>query len=121
MSTDVALAEKCEAVAYRASGIHRWLDPILRDSVAAARAYAFKGRVKTADDIHKKVQGRRNHEDPEKRDPNYLPDHVTDASGFRIVKLFNAEVPQSLDELLSLLKGPRPRILAWPSHKSERD
>jgi ppGpp synthetase/RelA/SpoT-type nucleotidyltranferase len=98
------LKERCESAAYRAGSVHKWLAPVLEQSAAAERAYAFKGRVKSAEDIYNKVRGRRNHEDPGKRNPNYQPNQVTDASGFRIVKLFNAEVPDSLDELLSLLK-----------------
>jgi ppGpp synthetase/RelA/SpoT-type nucleotidyltranferase len=101
---DDDLKERCQSAAYRADCVHEWLAPLLKESAAARRAYAFKGRVKSADDIFKKVLGRRNHEDPKKKKPNCQPIDVTDASGFRIVKLFNAEVPQSLDELLSLLK-----------------
>jgi ppGpp synthetase/RelA/SpoT-type nucleotidyltranferase len=101
---DQGLKGLCESAAYRAGCVHDWLAPLLKDSAAAKRAYAFKGRVKSADDIYKKVMGRRNHEDAERKNPSYQPTQVTDASGFRIVKLFNAEVPQSLDELLSLLK-----------------
>jgi len=101
---DDDLKVRCQSAAYCADSVHEWLEPLLKGSAAAKRAYAFKGRVKSADDIYKKVLGRRNHEDTRKRDPNYQPSQVTDASGFRIVKLFNAEVPQSLDELLSLLK-----------------
>jgi ppGpp synthetase/RelA/SpoT-type nucleotidyltranferase len=101
---DDRLKEGCQAAAWRAYCVHQWLGPLLKDSAAAKRAYAFKGRVKSADDIYKKVLGRRKHEDAEKRKPNYEPNEVTDASGFRIVKLFNGEVPQSLDELLSLLR-----------------
>src|SRR5579864_5628591 len=101
---DDDLKERCQAAAHRADCVHQWLAPLLKDSAAAKRAFAFKGRVKSADDIYKKVLGRRNHEDTDRKDPDYQPNQVTDASGFRIVKLFNAEVPQSLDELLSLLK-----------------
>jgi ppGpp synthetase/RelA/SpoT-type nucleotidyltranferase len=101
---DRDLKERCQSAAYRAAHVHKWLAPLLKDSAAAKRAYAFKDRVKSADDIYKKVLGRRNHEEAHRRNPNYEPGGVTDASGFRIVKLFNAEVPQSLDELLSLLK-----------------
>src|SRR5665213_2101089 len=97
------LKERCQSAAYRAACVHKWLAPLLRDSAAAKRAYAFKDRVQSADDIYKKVLGRRHHEETKRRNPNYQPNAVTDASGFRIVKLFNAEVPQSLDELLSLL------------------
>lgn len=102
------LIEECEALAYRASRIHAWLDPVLRDSPAAGRAYAFKDRLKTSDDIRNKVLGRRNHEDLAQREPDYSPARVTDASGFRIVKLFNAEVPEALDQLLGLLKTSLP-------------
>lgn len=102
--TEDRLMTDCQAAAFRAGRVHAWLDPLLRGSLAAKNAYTFKGRTKSADDIYKKVLGRRNHEDAKRRDPKYRPERVTDASGFRIVKLFNAEVPQSLDELLSLLK-----------------
>jgi ppGpp synthetase/RelA/SpoT-type nucleotidyltranferase len=84
--------------------IHEWLDPVLRESVAAENAYVFKGRLKKSEDIKNKVQGYRNHEDPIRRRPNYAATDVTDASGFRIVKLFNAEVPEALDQLLSTFK-----------------
>jgi ppGpp synthetase/RelA/SpoT-type nucleotidyltranferase len=77
--------------------------------LVAHRAYAVKGRVKSSDDICDKVLGRRHHEDPQRRKPDYQPNEVTDCSGFRIVKLFNAEVPEALDELLSLLETTLPR------------
>ncbi len=108
MNSEPALKTECEFAVYRAGVVHSWLDPILRRSLAAERAYAFKGRTKTADDIFNKVQGRRNHEDLAQRQPKYRPSDVTDASGFRIVKLFNAEVPQALNDLLSLLKTSLP-------------
>ena len=105
---DPDLRTDCQAIAYRAGQIHDWLGEVLRTSAAAERAYAFKARKKTADDIRNKVWARRKHEDPEQRDSNYTPVDVTDASGFRIVKLFNAEVPEALEQLLQLLKTPIP-------------
>lgn len=106
---DEHLKMECRDAAYRAGRVHEWLEPLLKDSVlkdraAAERPYAFKDRTKSAHDIYLKVLGRRSREDPTKNDPNYKPNKVTDASGMRIVKLFNAEVPQALDELLSFLK-----------------
>lgn len=96
------------ALAYSAGRVHAWLEPELRKGTAATRAYVFKGRTKSADDIRDKVIGRRNHEDPSLRRQDYAPAEVTDASGFRIVQLFNNEVPDALDQLLSLLKSTLP-------------
>ena len=105
---DLNFKLECRDVAYCAGQIHKWLEEILRRSNAVRRAYAFKNRVKSSDDIRNKVLGYRNHEDPSRRNVNYAPASVTDASGFRIVKLFNAEVPEALDQLLALLDLPLP-------------
>lgn len=107
-SVDAALRTQCEAAAHRASRIQMWLEPVLRDSKAAELAYAFKGRTKSSHDIMHKVLGRRNHENASERSPNYGPPNITDASGFRIVRLFNSEVPDALDQLLSLLTTTLP-------------
>lgn len=98
------LTRECESVAYRAGLVHQWAYPLLLGSAAAQNAYAFKARVKSSQGIRNKVLGHRHHEDPRRRREDYQPWHVTDACGFRIVKLFNAEVPQALNELLSLLR-----------------
>jgi ppGpp synthetase/RelA/SpoT-type nucleotidyltranferase len=100
------LKDECDLVAYRAGRVHQWLEPLLRGSAAAEHAYSFKGRTKTSDDIRYKVLARLN-----RGQEKFVAGNVTDASGFRIVKLFNAEVPEALDQLLALLKttlGPGP-------------
>lgn len=102
MSENDSLMEECRAVAYRAGEIHKWLTPVMREEPLAKRAYSFKDRVKTADDVRNKVLAHRN--DPKRNRRDYAPSEVTDISGFRIVMLFNAEVPQALDELLSYVK-----------------
>jgi ppGpp synthetase/RelA/SpoT-type nucleotidyltranferase len=91
--------DECDLVAFRAGRVHQWLEPLLQESAAAEHAYSFKGRTKTPEDIRYKVLGRRNH-----GKANFAASDVSDASGFRIVKLFNAEVPEALDQLLALLK-----------------
>lgn len=101
-SKDADLEEDSELVAHRASRVHAWLEPVLRNSAAAKQAYRFKDRLKPWTDIRSKVLARRN--DPKRPQSNYQPCDVSDASGFRIVKLFNAEVPEALDQLLALLK-----------------
>lgn len=110
MTNDIAddpeLTKECKLASYHAEKVHTWLDPLFRGCEAAKRAYTFKGRIKTAEDIRNKVLGYRNHEDPKRKKPNYKVPEVTDASGFRIVKLFNAEVPEALDQLLAFLKTP---------------
>lgn len=104
---DERLKRECREAAYNAGRVHDWLEPLLRDSVlkdraAAERPYAFKDRTKSGHDIYLKVLSRR--KASKESDPIYEPSEVKDASGFRIVKLFNDEVPQALDELLSFLK-----------------
>jgi len=58
---DHNLKERCQSAAYRARHVHEWLAPLLKDSAAAKHAYAFKDRVKSADDIYKKVLARISH------------------------------------------------------------
>jgi ppGpp synthetase/RelA/SpoT-type nucleotidyltranferase/tetratricopeptide (TPR) repeat protein len=106
MDDDNEFNKECQAVAYRADQIHKWLAPILGSSTAAKKAYAFKGRLKSSGDVREKVLSRRN--DLKRTQPNYAPAQVTDVSGFRIVRLFNAEVPEALDQLLALLKTDLP-------------
>src|SRR5438477_3369725 len=84
----------------------KWLKGILENSAASRGVYTFKDRVKPWYEIRDKVLGKRNHENADLRKPDYRVRDVTDASGFRIVCLFNAEIPSALEKLFALLKAP---------------
>lgn len=105
-NTDDEFNQECEVAAHRATRIHEWLEPLLRTSPAATGVHSFKGRCKKWDEIRKKVVARRN--DTKRPQRDYKVSDVTDASGFRLVNLFNAQVPESLDLLLALLKTNLP-------------
>jgi ppGpp synthetase/RelA/SpoT-type nucleotidyltranferase len=92
--------------------IHDWLLQTLTASLVAANAYSFKNRLKPFNEIKSKVLAKRNHPNPLLRKPNYQPSQVTDCSGFRIVSLFNGEIPIPLDALLS-------QVIAAPITKSK--
>src|SRR5437763_855504 len=85
----------CRGLAYKADRIHRWIREWFLRSSIPRQSYAFKDRLKNAHNIREKVLARRN-----QGKPTYSLSEVTDASGFRIVRLFNAEVPEALNELL---------------------
>ena len=97
---------QCKQLAHDARTIHDWLKPLLAESAVATGAYALKDRLKKWYEIRDKVISKRNHEDPKQQKPDYCTDDVKDASGFRIVRLFNAEVPEALDQLFDFLKAP---------------
>lgn len=105
---DAVLLKDCKVAAHDAERVHRWVKSILEGSKAAEKAYAVKNRVKPFDEIFAKVLAKRNHEDLAQRKPAYRPADVTDISGFRIVSLFNTEIPVALGRLLDLLKTPIP-------------
>jgi ppGpp synthetase/RelA/SpoT-type nucleotidyltranferase len=97
------LYSECKAVAYDAQRFHEWFKPHLENSAASKSAYAFKNRLKKANDIFSKVHAKRNHPDPFQCKPDYAPANVTDASGFRIVCLFNREIPRALAQIFDLI------------------
>jgi ppGpp synthetase/RelA/SpoT-type nucleotidyltranferase len=80
--------------------LHRRLQPVLASSAAALKAYAFKERVKPWWSVRDKVLSKRNG-----GNSLYGVNLVKDISGFRIVTLFNADIPHRLELLLSLLDG----------------
>ena len=102
-----SLEARAKQIAHDAHAVHAWLEPILKASAAAEKAYAFKQRLKEWNHICDKVVAKRAHEDPKFRKPGYQPKSVTDASGFRIVRLFNAEIPNTLSDLFQLFNAPR--------------
>ncbi|HZO93639.1 MAG TPA: hypothetical protein VFB22_07695 [Candidatus Baltobacteraceae bacterium] len=53
--------------------------------------------MKSAADISGKVRAKRNHPDEARRSASYSARDVTDASGFRIVCLFNRDIPNALE------------------------
>jgi ppGpp synthetase/RelA/SpoT-type nucleotidyltranferase len=103
------LQAECEVAAFRAQQVHQWLKPLLANSPAATSAYTFKDRLKPFHEIKAKVVGKRGHENPRLRKLNYSPRDVSDASGFRIVCLFNAEIPVALNNLFDLIALPGDR------------
>jgi ppGpp synthetase/RelA/SpoT-type nucleotidyltranferase len=100
------LDEQAKGLAYEAGEVHKWLKGVLESSAASRGVYATKDRVKPWHEIRQKVLAKRNHENVKLRKPNYRVEDVTDASGFRIVCLFNAEIPSTLDKLFALLRAP---------------
>jgi ppGpp synthetase/RelA/SpoT-type nucleotidyltranferase len=106
--SDAVLLRESKVAAHDAGRVHAWVKSILEGSKAAEKAYAFKHRLKPFDEIFAKVRAKRNHEDPALRKPGYGVADLTDISGFRIVSLFNAEIPVALGRLLDLLKTPIP-------------
>ena len=102
------LETACRVAAQKAEQVHKWLKPILQGSAASKGCYRFKDRTKPWNEIWLKVLGKRQHEKPELRKPNYTPENVTDVSGFRIVSLFNSDIPTVLDALFALFKAPLP-------------
>lgn len=78
--------------------VHRELRSVLDQSSARSEAYAFKDRIKPWYSVRDKVLRKR----AEGR-LDYEAWDVKDASGFRIVTLFNAEIPHRLDLMLGLV------------------
>jgi ppGpp synthetase/RelA/SpoT-type nucleotidyltranferase len=117
---DAALRKESKEVAHDTAPVHAWVKSVLEDSLASRNAYAFKSRTKPFNEIVAKVQAKRNHEDPAERHTDYGPSSLTDVSGFRIVSLFNDEIPTALGHLLDLLEtlpttaDPRGTFLADP-------
>lgn len=105
---DIQLDDECKRLAHDARSVHEWLKPILQQSAAAKGAYAVKDRLKPWHEIRQKVMAKRLDPDLKKRKPDYKPARVTDASGFRIVSLFNSDIPDALDKFLALLVTPPP-------------
>jgi ppGpp synthetase/RelA/SpoT-type nucleotidyltranferase len=103
---DATLQAMSKLAAHDAMLVHAWLKSALEPSLAAKNAYAFKNRIKPFNEIIAKVQAKRRHEDEWQRKPAYAPADLTDISGFRIVSLFNAEIPVVLGHLLDLLETP---------------
>lgn len=100
------LVSDCKQVALDAETVHKWLKPLLQDSAATRGAYAVKDRLKPWYEIRQKVLAKRHDSDPTRRKASYSPDDITDASGFRIVSLFNSDIPGVLDKLLQLIESP---------------
>jgi ppGpp synthetase/RelA/SpoT-type nucleotidyltranferase len=103
--------DACELTFSRARAMHEWLEPLLsarfvsKDGFppkAQLSAYAFKARLKPIYDIKSKVIAKRIHGGK----PGYQPADVTDASGFRVVCLFNAEIPVALEAIFDLIEVP---------------
>lgn len=103
---DAAMVNQSKLAAHDAERVHAWVRSVLESSLAVKNAYAFKNRLKPFNEIVAKVRAKRNHEDPKQRKPGYTPSDLTDISGFRIVSLFNAEIPIVLGHLLDLLETP---------------
>lgn len=91
------LDDACIVALHKAKQIHDVLYPLIKASNAVESAYTFKGRVKPWHAVRDKVL-RKRHEG--RRD--YSPDNLKDASGFRIVSLFNSDIPKALDHFLEL-------------------
>ena len=59
-----SLEARAKQIAHDAHAVHAWLEPILKASAAAEKAYAFKQRLKEWNHICDKVVAKRAHEDP---------------------------------------------------------
>jgi ppGpp synthetase/RelA/SpoT-type nucleotidyltranferase len=86
--------DEARALAHKASFASRWLEPKLRESLAAKGAYAFKHRVKAWGEIRRKAIRRR-----------FGLDRINDAAGFRIVTLFQDEIPDVVNALIDLVRS----------------
>lgn len=74
---------------------------VLRASNIHSHAYSYKARIKNSSDILKKMSRKRSFEER----PNYSVSDVTDVVGVRIITLFNRDVFDVVNELISLLSG----------------
>lgn len=92
------LDKSCMLASRQAERFHGIVKEFLYGTVPIKNAYAFKDRVKPFTDIREKVLRKR------KIRPSYEPADVKDASGFRIVCLFNCDIPRALEDVISLIK-----------------
>lgn len=94
---DKTLQDGCINACHCAGLLHNRLYPVLAGASAATKAYAFKGRLKPWWAVRDKILRKRNG-----GAADYDTHRVKDISGFRIITLFNADIPHRLDLLLSL-------------------
>jgi ppGpp synthetase/RelA/SpoT-type nucleotidyltranferase len=91
------LVATVKAVANDATRVHQWLNKFVRESHVGKSGYAIKDRLKSWESIQAAVQRKK------EEDPKYSPETVTDASGIRLVTLFQADLPGTLNEFIELI------------------